>query len=181
MMETELVFETLHYNSNLTGSAGKNEMLVHLLLVKASNITCYWMCGGIECWYWRSKYIQAHCSQLHNLSNLSGRTNICSPTTHVSKFGLIRERKNGIVMLSLATQHTPFLLFRHPLLYDRTHVCHFGPSTTNRHYFQAQHYQISVPLSVTPNAKIASQITKWFLSFKLYLWNTEPFIMQISN
>jgi len=77
----------------------------------------------------------------HNHSSLSSRANIYSAITHVSQFGSIRERRNGVVISSQATQHTSFLIFMHPLMLDHTHAFHFGPSATNWYYCHAQHTQ----------------------------------------
>jgi len=40
-MEPQIFFETLLGNSTLGGSVVQKKILVHLLLVKASNLTCY--------------------------------------------------------------------------------------------------------------------------------------------
>ena len=110
----------------------------------------------------------------HNHSSLSNRANNSSPITHVSQFGWIRERRNGIVISSQVTQYTPFLLFMHQLMHDFTRALHFGPSATSWYYCHAQHIQLSVPF--VNHSKCQKSISDYerILSFKFYHLNTEP-------
>lgn len=172
-METQLVFETLYGNSTLVGSVTQEKTVVHLLLVKASHLTCYWISGNIV--LIRPIQVQPVTRlSTHNHSSPSRHANISAPITHVSQFGRIREWKNVTVISSEATQHTPFLPSTHPLTHDLTHACHFGPSATNRYYCHAQYTQLFVPLF--SHSRFQNNISDYerIPSFKLYHSNTEP-------